>query len=93
MQAYRVKGKVDETGQLIITEPIELRPGEVEIILLQPPIDSERKCESEESDDKHPRRGSLIQTFQGLFEKAPPIAADVDVDLAKWEYLKEKHNL
>lgn len=93
MQAYKVKGTIDATGHLVITEPIELHPGEVEVILLQAPIDSERKSESVESQGDHPRRGSLIQAFEGLFENAPPVAPDVDVDQAKWEYLKEKHNL
>ncbi len=93
MQAYKVKGTIDETGHLVITEPIELHPGEVEVILLQSPFDSERSSEIVESCEEHPKRGSLIQAFQGLFEKAPSIAADVDVDQAKWEYLKEKYNL
>ena len=93
MQAYKVKGKIDETGHLIVSEPIELHPGEVEVILLQTPTDSDRKPESVGFDEEHLRRGSLIQAFQGLFEKAPSVAADIDVDQAKWEYLREKYNL
>jgi len=93
MQAYKVKGKIDETGHLIVSEPIELHPGEVEVILLQTPTDSARNPESVEFDEEHLRRGSLIQAFQGLFEKAPPVAADIDADQAKWEYLREKYNL
>ncbi len=93
MQAYKVKGTIDETGHLVITEPIGLNPGDVEVILLQSPIDSERQAESVESYDEHPKRGSLIQAFQGLFEKAPPVAAAIDVDQAKWEYLREKYDL
>lgn len=93
MQAYKVKGTIDDTGHLVITEPIELHPGEVEVVLLQTPINSDRKPESVEFHEKHPKRGSLIQAFQGLFENAPPVAANVDVDQAKWEYLKEKYNL
>ncbi|WP_204104395.1 MULTISPECIES: hypothetical protein [Spirulina sp. CCY15215] len=35
MQALKLKGKIDESGHLIIAEPIHLTPGEVEIIILQ----------------------------------------------------------
>ena len=35
MQAYKVKGRIDESGHLIINEPIKLPPGDVEIIVLQ----------------------------------------------------------
>ncbi|NJR67149.1 MAG: hypothetical protein HC772_20465 [Leptolyngbyaceae cyanobacterium CRU_2_3] len=35
MQAYKLKGTIDQSGQLIITQPIDLSPGEVEIIVLR----------------------------------------------------------
>jgi hypothetical protein len=35
MQAYKLTGKVDHSGQLIITKPINLNPGDVEVIILQ----------------------------------------------------------
>ncbi len=35
MQAYKLKGKVDRDGKLIITEPTNLTPGDVEVIVLQ----------------------------------------------------------
>ena len=35
MQAYKLKGKIDNTGKLIITEPTNLTPGDVEVIVLQ----------------------------------------------------------
>ena len=35
MQAYKLKGKVDREGKLIITEPTNLTPGDVEVIVLQ----------------------------------------------------------
>ncbi|WP_204105718.1 MULTISPECIES: hypothetical protein [Spirulina sp. CCY15215] len=35
MQALKLKGKIDESGHLIISEPINLTPGEVEIIILK----------------------------------------------------------
>ncbi len=39
MQAHRLSGKVDDTGQLIVTETVNLPPGEVEIIVLQKPAE------------------------------------------------------
>ena len=93
MQAYKVKGKVDEAGNLAITEPVKMPHGDVEVIVLQtvetvPTTDSETKLQPET-----PRRKSRIKAFQGLFENAPPVPPDFDPDQAKWEYLKEKHNL
>ena len=35
MQAYKLKGKIDRDGNLIITEPTNLNPGDVEVIILQ----------------------------------------------------------
>ena len=35
MQAYKLKGKVDRDEKLIITEPTNLTPGDVEVIVLQ----------------------------------------------------------
>jgi hypothetical protein len=35
MQAYKVTGKIDRFGKLIITEPTNLNPGDVEVIILQ----------------------------------------------------------
>ena len=35
MQAYKLKGKIDLDGNLIISEPANLTPGDVEIIVLK----------------------------------------------------------
>ena len=35
MQAYKLKGKVDRDGKLIITESTNLPPGNVEVIILK----------------------------------------------------------
>ena len=35
MQAYKLKGKIDNNGNLIIAQPTNLSPGEVEVIILQ----------------------------------------------------------
>lgn len=92
MQAYKLKGIVDDAGNLVITEPVKMPPGDVEVIVLQtveiPATDSESKSQPET-----PKRKSRVKAFQDLFENAPPVPPDFDPDQAKWEYLKEKHNL
>lgn len=94
MQAYKVKGKIDQTGHLIITEPIELVPGDVEVILLQAPSSSEPVIEpAQRQESSNQQHISPIRAFQGLFENAPPIPPNFDPDQAKWDYLREKHNL
>ena len=41
MQAHKLKGKIDSEGNLIITQPTNLSPGEVEVIVLQSINDNE----------------------------------------------------
>jgi hypothetical protein len=94
MQAYKLKGKIDQSGNLLITEPVNLPPGNVEIIVwtATDTLDHTKAPTSEPAPEKLKRK-SRIKAFQGLFENAPPVPADFDPDQAKWEYLKEKHNL
>jgi hypothetical protein len=33
MQAYKLKGKIDQSGNLLITEPLNLTPRNVEIVV------------------------------------------------------------
>ncbi|TRU11834.1 MAG: hypothetical protein EWV59_09820 [Microcystis aeruginosa Ma_MB_F_20061100_S19D] len=66
MQAYKLKGKIDQSGNLVITEPLNLPPR---------------------------KRPTKIKVLQNWFEKTQPAPPDFDPDQAKWEYLKEKHNL
>lgn len=40
MQAYKLKGKIDSDGNLIIPQPTNISPGEVEVIILQPSNDN-----------------------------------------------------
>ena len=87
MKAYKLKGKVNQDGQLVLTEPIDLMPGDVEIIVLQ---------EAEIQTDMTPtpqKREYKVQALKALLENAPPTPSDFDPDQARWEYLKEKHNL
>ena len=46
MQAYKLKGKIDRDGNLIITEPTNLNPGDVEVIILQLATNKNMSCES-----------------------------------------------
>ncbi|MDJ0621146.1 MAG: hypothetical protein QNJ63_31155 [Calothrix sp. MO_192.B10] len=95
MQAYKVKGKVDATGNLVVAEPIEIPPGDVEIIILQ--VANEVKSPTETPTESQPetpkKREYKIQALKHLLENAPPTPPDFDPDEARWEALKEKHNL
>jgi hypothetical protein len=90
MQACKLKGKIDRAGKLIITEPTNLDPGEVEVIILQTAIATENKASHDERINKRP---SKVKTFQEWFAKTEPVSSTFDPDEAKWDYLKEKHNL
>lgn len=35
MQAYKLEGKIDSEGNLVIPQPTNLNPGDVEVIILQ----------------------------------------------------------
>jgi hypothetical protein len=88
MQAYKLKAKIDQNGHLVITEPINLAPGDVEVIILQ-----STEASLAETSEQPKRREYKIQALKDLLENAPPTPPDFDPDQAKWEYLKEKHNL
>ena len=94
MQAYELKGKIDQSGNLLITEPVNLPPGNVEVIVwpATDTLDSTTAPTSEPVPET-PRRQSKIKALQNWFEKTQPAPPDFDPDQAKWEYLKEKHNL
>jgi hypothetical protein len=90
MQAYKLKGNIDSTGKLIITEPTNLNPGEVEVIILQTATTTANQPSNDERIKKRP---SKVKTFQEWFAKTEPVSSDFEPDKAKWDYLKEKHNL
>lgn len=93
MQAYKVKGRIDATGHLIVAEAIGLTPGDVEVIVLQ---SSSTKAMAESS---APVPESItpvpceIPSLKQWLEQSLPVPANYDPEQAKWEYLKEKHNL
>lgn len=90
MQAYKTKGTIDRAGNLILAEPLNIPPGEVEIILLRSVTENP---ETNESTQPKLKRASKIKAFAGLFEKTEPAPPDFDPDEARWEALKEKYNL
>ena len=94
MQAYKIKGKIDNAGNLVITEPVKMPPGDVEVIVLQTveTVDNATIPETEPQAET-PKRPTKIKALQQWFDKTQPAPPDFDPDQARWEYLKEKHNL
>lgn len=90
MQAYKLNATIDESGHLIIDEPLNIAPGKVEVIILQPVPSLETSTDSQ---PEKPKRQTKIKALQGWFEKTQPTPYDFDPDQARWEALKEKHNL
>ncbi|GCL42890.1 hypothetical protein H6F39_08470 [Anabaena sp. FACHB-1250] len=92
MQAYKLKGKIDQSGNLLITELVNLPPGNVEVIVW-PATDTHDHTTTSEPAPETPKRRTKIKALQNWFEKTQPAPPDFDPDQAKWEHLKEKHNL
>lgn len=88
MQAYKIQGKIDDSGKLIVSGAIDLPAGDVEIILL-------REEAIGEEPPQPPKRqvNCKIKALKEWFEKTEPAPADFDPDEARWEALKEKYNL
>lgn len=96
MQAYKLKGKIDAAGNLIITEPVKIPPGNVEVIVLQAvdTVTGSTVPETEAAQVKTKRKvPSKVEAFRDLFENTEPAPPDFDPDQARWEALKEKYNL
>lgn len=94
MQVYKLKGTVDRFGNLIIKEPIQLPPGEVEVRLQS--IESVDTSASKiEMDMTKPDRQveCSVPILKEWLELTEPASPDFDDDQAKWDYLKEKYNL
>jgi hypothetical protein len=87
MQAYKLNATIDESGHLILDEPLKIAPGKVELIILQPTVTT--------NDTPKPtkKREYKVEALKDLLENAPVTPPDFDPEQAKWEYLKEKHNL
>ena len=70
MQAYKLKGTIDSAGNLVITEPVKMPPGDVEVIVLQvvETVASSTVPDSE-SQPETPKRRTKIKALQNWFEK------------------------
>ncbi|WP_017294062.1 hypothetical protein [Geminocystis herdmanii] len=88
MEATKLKGIVNQKGQLIIEESINLSPGEVEIVILKIDNLNNTKISIKSPPIKH-----RSQTFKDLLENQSPTDENFNVDGKKWDYLKDKHNL
>ncbi|MBW4682809.1 MAG: hypothetical protein KME19_22415 [Microcoleus vaginatus WJT46-NPBG5] len=97
MQAYKLKGKIDATGHLTLTQSIDLPAGEVEVIILQEvntvtePVNLTPEVPRAQREISKDSRHSNI--FSDWLAKAPPVSPDFDADQARWEALREKHQL
>lgn len=95
MQAYKIKGKIDSSGHLAIASPIDLEPGDVEVIILK---DVEKVAEAshpqsdppaEQPDTPKSRYATNI--FTDWLAKTKPAPPDFDPDQARLEALEEKY--
>jgi hypothetical protein len=96
MQAYKLKGKIDSAGNLVIAEPVNMPPGDVEMVIWQVVEVTANGILSENESLKvtHKREVECsIPILKDWLENTDPVPSDFDPDQAKWEYLKEKHNL
>ena len=96
MQAYKLKGTIDRSGHLTLAEPLNIPPGEVEVILWQSVATTpETNGSTTEPSTEQPKlkRATKIKAFAGLFEQTEPAPPDFDPDEARWEALKEKYDL
>ncbi|MFB2971948.1 hypothetical protein ACE1CD_23565 [Aerosakkonema sp. BLCC-F183] len=96
MQAYKLKGKVDEAGNLAVTEPVKMPPGDVEVIVLHVmetvKNDTEATIQPQAAKPKRQVECS-IPILKEWLENTDPVPPDFDPEQAKWEYLKEKYKL
>ena len=76
--------------------PVNIPPGEVEIIVLQlvETVENEAVAKTEPQAAKPKRKVQCrVEAFKDLFEMTEPAPPDFDPDQARWEYLKDKYNL
>lgn len=97
MLAYKLKGTVDQAGNLVLHESVKMNPGEVEVIVLQP-VDEEKSSPIHSSDNLNPVKPKRevkcsVPILKEWLEMTEPAPVDFDPDQVKWEYLKEKYNL
>ena len=94
MQAYKAKAKIDQSGQLIITEPTTLTPGDVEVIILQ---QIEKIAEDPNTKPDYPLgTNQSNHQYQSKFMREwsannSSVSPDFDPEKARIEALEEKY--
>lgn len=81
MQAYKTTGTIERSGNLILAEPLNIPPGEVEIILLRAVIANLKpngSATEQSAEQPKLKRAAKIKAFAGLFEKTEPAPPDFD---------------
>ncbi|WP_017317321.1 hypothetical protein [Mastigocladopsis repens] len=96
MQAYKLNATIDESGHLIIDEPLNIAPGKVEVIILQSEASVQTSTETQTQPQPTKQKRVVecsIPILKEWLESTEPTPSDFDPEQAKWDYLKEKHNL
>mgnify|MGYP003422909572 CR=1 FL=1 len=76
MQAYKLTGKIDRSGKLILTEPTNLDPGEVEVIILQTATTTEDESSNYESLEHQDRLFWQGESLESLIDKQQPLIVE-----------------
>lgn len=80
MQAYKLTGKINHSGQLILTEPTNLNPGDVEVIILQSDTTTENQLSDDQLDTAKFDK-ILTRPFPGIDEGRFVVPDDFDEPL------------
>ncbi|HEY9848164.1 MAG TPA: hypothetical protein V6D28_01795 [Leptolyngbyaceae cyanobacterium] len=95
MQAYKAKAKIDQSGHLILTEPTNLPPGNVEVIILQE-VKNGADYENQEGEPSEIKTKSIPERyktniFTDWLAKAKPVPSDFDPEQVRLEALEDKY--
>ena len=84
MPVYKLKGKIDKSGNLIIKEPIQLPPGEVEVQLkLLESVDIPASKTDMNPAKTHRQVECSVPILKEWLELTEPAPSDFDDDQAK----------
>ncbi len=92
IQAYKLQGKIDQTGHLVLMEIPSLPAGDVEVIILHSDSQSQ-PLEPIITPSKTAASKTEVKVFQDLFKHTEPVPTDFDPEQARWEALQEKYDL
>ncbi|MCL1469204.1 hypothetical protein [Argonema antarcticum] len=94
MQAYKVKAKIDPAGHLIITEPIDLPVGDVEVIIWQEVENLDIATDATTNSSSVGNQSKLEYQSKFMREWSAnnhPVSPDFDPEQARLEALQEKY--